>query len=140
MTDYYTALCVEPNASVEEIEAAYQEQLAARRAKRQKNADLHQAIAVLGDPVLRTAYDLKRRGSAVSGKLVAAKDTAVDSISDVIAEIDVAEVAKQASEVGLKGVVLLSGAVARIGEATTVLSRRVQVGAARRLNRMGGES
>lgn len=138
MVDHYEALCVEPNASFEEIEEAFETQLAACRAKRQRSGDVYQAIAVLGDPVLRVAYDLKRSGSAVSCKLACAKDSTVGTVSDAIAEIDVADVVKQAREAGLKGVVLLCGATARAGDVTAALCRRLQVAAANYLNESRG--
>lgn len=138
--DHYRTLGLEPGASAEEIKSAYESVLANRKARRQKNGDVHQAIAVLGDPTLRAAYDLKRHGSAVSDKLLSAKDAAVGTVADVIAEVDMAEVMRQAREVGLKGVVVLSGASARTAELTMIVSRKVQVAAARRLGSVSDPS
>jgi len=127
--DHYAALGVEPGATVQEIETAYEEQLELRRAKRKKNGDLHQAIAVLGDPMLRRTYDLKRTGTALSLRLSDTKDAA----ADVIADIDVVEVARQTRQTALKGIVLVSGVTAKVGDMTALVSRKVQVAAARRL-------
>lgn len=132
--DHYRTLGVDHDASADEIEAAYESVLASRKARRQKNGDVHQAIAVLGDPTLRRAYDLKRHGAAVSDRLVSVKDAAMGTVADVVAEVDVAELARQARDVGLKSVVLISGVSARAAELTMIMSRKVQVAASRQLD------
>jgi DnaJ-class molecular chaperone len=133
MTDHYQVLGVEQGARQEEIAAAYQDLLAARRAKRQKTSDVVAAFAIVGDPTMRKAYDLAKFGVATSERIVEAKVTAVGFARDVVAEIDVQDLAHQAGQVVLKTLVLTSGATARVAEVTAHVSRAVQVAASRRL-------
>lgn len=130
MTDPYQVLGVDPRARQEEVEAAFEEALAARRASRKGASDLHAAFAVVGDPSLRKAHDLVQMGRLTNERLSAAKDAAVDALP----EIDWAEVRREATQTALKVTVMLSGAAARAADATARVSRRVQIKAAKRIN------
>lgn len=131
MTDHYKVLCVDPGAKQEEVQIAFDELLAARRARRQKVGDVYAAMAVVGDPTLRKAYDLARFGEAAGDKLVGVRTAAVE----VIQEIDIRELLAQTREVALKVTVVGSGAVAKAAEFTAKASRGVQLVASRRLER-----
>lgn len=136
--DHYEVLGIDRHASSEEITAAFDLAIEARRAKRQRTADLHAAYAVLSEPTLRSAYDLARFGASAAriAKKVADKATEVASqTKDAIPEVDFEEVARDAWRTTLKSVVLVSGATARVADATGALSRRLQTAAAQRLSR-----
>lgn len=133
MTDFYGTLGLEPGARHEEIKAAFEEMLEARRSRRQRTSDLHAAFAVVGDPTLRKAYDLARFGVETSERITEAKMAAVGFAQDVVADIDIRELAQQAREVVLKSIVLTSGVTARAAELMARVSRTVQVAASRQL-------
>ncbi len=130
MTDPYEVLGVDHRAPQEEVESAFEEALAARRASRKSASDLYSAFAVIGDPTLRKAHDLVQLGRATNEKLAAAKGAAIDALP----EIDWAEVRREARQAALKATVLVSGAAARVADATARVSRRVQVEAAKRID------
>lgn len=135
MTDYYSLLSVDPGAKQEEMQAAFDELLATRRARRQKTSDLHAAFAVIGEPTMRRAYDMARFGTATSERLVHAKAVTIDFAKDAIPEIDIREVLSQTKEVALKVTVLGSGAIAKAAEVTATVSRAVQLAASKQLTR-----
>lgn len=135
MTDHYEQLGVLSGAKTEEIEAAFQQLLVTRRAKRQRTSDLHVAHAVLSDRSLRRAYDLARFGIATSDRFIHTKAVTVKFAKDHIPDIDVLELMAQAREVALKAAILGSGAVARTAEMTSTVSRAVQLAASRRLSK-----
>jgi len=135
MTDHYEVLGVEQNARQEEIQVAFDELLASRRSRRQKTSDLHAAIAIIGDPTMRKAYDLSRFGIATSDRLVHAKAVTIGFAKDAIPDVDVREVAAQAREVLLKVTVLGSGAIAKVADVTGSLSRAIQVAASKQLEK-----
>lgn len=127
----YEVLGVDSRARQEEVEAAFQEAVAARRVSRKSTSDLHAAYAVLGDPTLRRAHDIVQLGHATNEKLTVAKDAVVEALPDV----DWAEVRQNAWQVGLKATVLVSGFTARAADAAARVSRRVQTEAAKRIDR-----
>lgn len=129
MTDPYLVLGVDPRARQEEVHAAFEEVLAARKARRSKTSDVHAAYAVLGDASLRRTYDLTRLGRATSERLSDAKEAALEVLPDV----NWGEVGRGAVQVGLKSTVLVSGAMAKVADIVGSLSRRVQVEAAKRI-------
>lgn len=136
MSDYYEILGIEKDAQTEEIPAAFEALLTSRRAKRQRTSDLHAALAVLADPILRTAYDavLAGKTSAGVGGPKGAVGEAALLVRDVISEIDVEEVARQAWQLTLKTVVVVSGTTAKAADVTGTFARTVQVAAAKRLS------
>lgn len=127
----YEVLGVDSRAHQEEVEAAFNEAVEARRASRRSVADLHAAFAVIGDPTLRRTYDVVQLGHAANERLAVAKDAVTEALPDV----DWAEVRQQAVQVGLKTTVLITGLTARAADATARVSRRVQVEAAKRIDR-----
>lgn len=127
--DLYAVLGVDPRARQEEVEAAFNEAVEARRASRKSASDLHAAFAVLGDGSLRKAYDLVQLGHATNERLTVAKDAIVEAMP----EVRWIEVRQHAWQVTLKAAVLVSGFTARAADTTARVSRRVQVGAARRI-------
>lgn len=137
MTDqnHYSVLSVSPSATKEEVKAAFEEVLAARRAKRASTFDVHAAYAVLGDPMLRRAYDMARLGRATSERVSQTTAQAAELAKDVLPEVNWAEVRQNAWVTGLKATVLISGATARAADITGAVSRRLQLVAARRLAR-----
>ena len=135
MEDQYQVLGLEQGARQEEVQAAFDELLAARKARRGKTSDLHVACAVLSDPVLRRAHDLARMGISAGGKLSKTKDAALGFAADAIPDIDVAEVVAQIRELGLKLTVVGCGALAKGADVTARASRAVQSAARRRLLR-----
>ena len=133
VTDHYQVLGVEPGAGQEEVQAAFDEALAARRARRQKTSDVHVAYAVLGDPALRRAYDLARVGEAASGKLVHAKAVTIEFAKEAIPEVDLNEVRRHTWQSVLRATVFVTGVTAKASEVTGALSRQVQQEAAKRI-------
>jgi DnaJ-class molecular chaperone len=133
MTDHYAVLGVDRVSSQEDVAAAFERLLAARKAHRQKTSDLHVAYAILADAGLRRAYDLACFGAAASDRIVEARTSIVGYAQDVVADIDVQDLARQAGQVALKALVLTSGATARAAELTARVSRAVQVAASRGL-------
>jgi len=127
----YEVLGVDSRASQEEVEAAFHEAVEARRASRKSASDLHAAFAVVGDVSLRRAYDLVQLGHATNEKLTGARDAIVEALPDV----NWTEVRMQAWQTTLKAAVLISGASAKVADAAARVSRRVQVEAARRIER-----
>ncbi len=132
--DHYKTLGLEPGAKQVEIEAAFEEQLAARKARRGRTADLHAAHAVLGDVALRRSYDAVRLGHDAGARLIQAKDSAIDLAKDVAPDVDWAEVGRSAWQTTLKATVLVAGASAKVSDLTASLSRRVQTAAAARIS------
>jgi DnaJ-class molecular chaperone len=129
---YYETLGIETGAKQGEVRAAFDEQLAARKARRGRTSDLHAAFAVLSDPTLRKAYDLARLGSAASEKLVSAKEGAVrvaTHLGDSVSEIDVQEVVQDVWRTTLKAVVVTSVVTEKVGEAAAQVSRRMRAAA-----------
>lgn len=135
MDDLYGVLKVEKGADKGEIDAAFARALSERRARRAKTSDLHVAYAILTDNGLRRSYDLARFGVQTGERIVEAKVTAVGFAQDVVAEIDLQDLARQMREVALKTVVLTSGATARAAELTAQVSRSVQGVASRQLTK-----
>lgn len=136
MHDYYEILGLESKASAEEIETAFRSTLETRQAKRQRTSDVHVAHAVLSDSALRHAYDAARIGVALVEKVNDVRTTtmqAASQASELIPDIDFKEVASQAWQTTLKATVLTAGVAARAGEVASVLSRRLQVAAAKQL-------
>lgn len=131
MTDPYEVLGVDHRAPQEEVESAFEEALAARRASRKGASDIHAAFAIVGDPTLRKAHDLVQLGRTTNERIAAAKDAAIDALP----EVDWAEVRREARQAALKATVLVSGATARVAEAAARVSRRVQIEAAKRIDR-----
>ena len=127
----YEVLGVDSRARQEEVEAAFHDVVEARRASRKSTSDVHVAFAVIGDPSLRKAYDMVQLGRLTNEKLGIAKDTVVEALP----EVDWAEVLREAQQVTLKATVLISGIAARAADATARVSRRVQVAAAKRIDR-----
>jgi hypothetical protein len=72
MTDHYAVLGVDRVSSQEDVAAAFERLLAARKTHRQKTSDLHVAYAILADAGLRRAYDLACFGAAASDRIVEA--------------------------------------------------------------------
>ena len=134
MTDHYSVLNLKIGAGQEEVDAAFDEVLAARRAKRQKTSDVHVAHAVLSDAGLRRTYDVTLRGVLAGERLAEAKDTAVEIVKDAIPVIKWSEVRKNAVQITLQTSVLVSGATAKVSDATGSVSRRVQTAAAKRIS------
>lgn len=135
MQDHYQVLSVDPKASSEEVKAAFDQALASRRARRQKTSDVHVALAVLGDPTLRRAYDLARAGEAVTDKLVYAKAVTIDAARDSIPDVHWGEVRRHAWQTLLRTTVLVTGATARAADVTGSVSRGLQHQAAKRITR-----
>jgi len=133
--DYYGNLGVTANATSEEIEGAFQELVASRRASHRGTSDLSAAFAVIGNPTMRKTHDLARFGIVTSERLVHAKATTVDFARNAIPEIDVKELVSQTREVALKLTVLGTGAITRAAELTATVSRAVQVAASRQLEK-----
>lgn len=131
MTDPYQVLGVDPRAHQEEVEAAFEKAVAVRRASRKSASDVHAAFAVIGDPTLRKAHDLVQLGRVTNEKLSAAKGAAIEALP----EINWADVRREARQTALKATVLVSGVAARVADATARVSRRVQVEAAKRIDR-----
>lgn len=130
--NYYETLGIEPGAKQDQIQAAFDEQLAVRKARRGRTSDLHAAFAVLADPTLRKAYDLARLGSAAGEKLVGAKDgvaRVASHLGAAVSEIDIQEVAHDAWRTTLKAVVVTSVVTEKVAEATARVSRKVRVAA-----------
>lgn len=136
MTDqnHYSVLGLEPGAKQEEIGAAFEEQLAARKARRGRTSDLHAANAVLGDPTLRRAYDAARIGHEAGARLAGAKDSVVDFAKDVAPDVDWIEVARSAWQTSLKMTVVVAGVAVKVADATSAFSRRVQSAAAQQID------
>lgn len=135
MTDHYSVLSLSPDSSREEVTAAFEEVLAARKAKRARTSDVHAAYAVLGEPALRHVYDMARFGRATSEKVTQTKEQAIELAKEALPDIDWAEVRQNAWQTTLKATVLLAGATARAADFTGVASRRLQAEAARRIDR-----
>ena len=133
MTDHYNVLKLDRGASQSEVQSAFDELLAARRARRQKTSDLHAAMAVLGDPAVRRGYDLSLLREAAGERIVHAGAVTIEFAKDAVPDIDVREVLAQTKEVALKMTVLGSGAIAKAAEFTASASRAVQVAASRQL-------
>lgn len=129
--DHYEVLGLEPGAKAEEIEAAFEQLVIIRKEKRQRTADVFAAYAVLSEPALRAMYDMTRLGQAAHEKLADAKD----AVSEILPEVDWAEVRREAKQAALKATVLISGATARAADTTARISRRLQVAAAKRIDR-----
>ncbi len=129
--DHYEVLGLEPGAKAEEIEAAFEQQVAVRREKRQRTADVYAAYAVLSEPALKAMYDMTRLGRATNEKLVVAKEVVAEAMPDV----DWGEVRQQTWQTTPKVTVLVSGLAAKAADATGRFSRRVQAGAAKRIDR-----
>jgi hypothetical protein len=127
--DLYAVLGAGARARHEEVEAAFEDVLAARKARRSKTSDVRAAFAVLGDVNLRRTYDLTRLGRVASERLC---EVAASSI-EVLPDANWSEVANSAVQVGLKSTVLISGATAKVADVVGTLSRRVQVMAAKRI-------
>lgn len=132
--DYYEVLGIKKDARTEEVASAFESLLSARRARRQKTSDLHAAIAVLSDPVLRAAYDriLNGGSSWVTGPKNIAGEAAL-LVRDAVSEVDLEEVIDQTWELTLKAVVVVSRTVAKGSDLTGSLSRRLQRAASDRL-------
>jgi curved DNA-binding protein CbpA len=134
MTNHYSVLGLEVGATREQVDAAFDEVLAARRAKRQKTSDVHVAHAVLSDDGFRGTYDLALRGAAAGERLSGAKDAVVEAVVDAIPDIQWSEVRKNAVQAALQTTVLVAGFTARASDLTASVSRRVQSAAARKLS------
>lgn len=129
--NHYEVLGVEPGAKAEEIEAAFERQVAARKEKRQRTADVYAAYAVLSEPALKAMYDMTRLSRATNERLAVAKDVVTDALPDV----DWSEVRQQAWQTSLKVAVLVSGLTAKAADTAGQVSRRVQRAAASRIDR-----
>jgi len=127
--DHYSVLGIDRHARQEEVQAAFDEVLAARRARRSKTGDVFAAFAILSQPTLRVAYDAVLFGRSASEKLSDVRDVA----SEVLPDVHWGEVARGAVQVGLKSTVLVSGGMAKVADVVGSLSRRVQVEAAKRI-------
>jgi len=135
MIDQYSVLKLDRGAKPEEVQRAFDELLAARRAKRQRTSDLHAAIAVLGDPTLRKAHDLALLGEATNDKLVHAKAVTIEFAREKMPDVDLKEVSRHAWQTLLRTTVLVTGLTARVSEVTGVVSRQIQQVAAKRITR-----
>ena len=136
MTDFYSVLGVQPSATAEEIVSASEELLGVRKARRQRTGDIHAAVAVLGDPTLRRAFDVARFGQATGARLVRTKDTAVvvaGQVVEMVPDIDLQELARSTWQAALRAVVLTTGATAKVADVTAFVSRKVQSEAAKRI-------
>jgi hypothetical protein len=133
MIDQYSVLKLERGAKQEEVQLAFDELLAARRAKRQRTSDLHAAITVLGDPTLRKAHDLALLGEATNDKLVRAKVATIEFARENIPDVDLKEVSRHAWQTFLRTTVLVTGMTARVSEVTGSVSRQLQHEAAKRI-------
>jgi hypothetical protein len=127
----YKVLGVDSRASQAEVEAAFEEAVAARRSSRRSASDIHASFAVIGDPTLRKAYDLVQLGHATNERLTVAKDAIVEAMPEVRWD----EVRQQAWQVTLKTTVLVSGFTARAADVAARVSRGVQAEAAKRIDR-----
>jgi len=133
MANHFEVLGIEPTAKQEEIIAAFDELLAARRAKRQKTSDLQQAIAVVGDPVLRKAYTAMLVTGSAGDKLVHAKAVTIEFAKEAMPEVDLNEVRRHAWQTLLRTTVLVTGMTAKASEVTSAVSRQIQQEAAKRI-------
>jgi curved DNA-binding protein CbpA len=135
MTNHYEVLGLKVGgATSEQVDAAFDEVLAARRAKRQKTSDVHVAHAVLSDDGLRRTYDLALRGAIAGDRLTGAKDAAIEIVRDAIPEIDFNDVRRHAWQSLLRTTVLIAGATAKVSDMTGVASRQLQREAAKRID------
>lgn len=116
------------------MDAAFDQVIAARRAKRQKTSDVHVAHAVLSDEGLRRTYDLALRGVAAGERIVGAKDAVVEVVSEAIPDVDWAEVRRSTIKATLQTTVLVAGLAAKASDVTGSVSRRIQSAAAKRLS------
>lgn len=82
-SSYYQTLGVEKDARQEEIRVAFEETLAARKARRARTSDVHAAFAVIGDVNQRRVYDLTRWGRASSERLSEAAELAIGVAREV---------------------------------------------------------
>lgn len=133
MTDHYWALGLEPSATQDEVSQAFERELAARKARRARTSDLHSAMAVLGDPALRRAYDLARLGESASQKLVHARAVALESARENAPDVDLREVRRHAWQTCLRATVVTTGVTARVADITGAVSRSIQASASRRI-------
>lgn len=133
MTDHYSALGVEPGATQDEVSQAFERELATRKARRAKTSDLHSAIAVLGDPALRRAYDLARLGESASQKLVHAKAVTLEFARENVPDVDLQEVRRHAWQTCLRATVVTTGVTARVADVAGAVSRSIQAAASRRI-------
>lgn len=133
MTNHYEVLGVEPGTKQEEVQAAFDQALSVRRARRQKTSDLYSAFAVIGDPTLRRAYDLARFGEAAGDKIVLAKTATIEFAKEAIPEVDLNEVRRHAWQTLLRTTVLVTGVTAKASEVTGAVSRQIQQEAAKRI-------
>jgi curved DNA-binding protein CbpA len=133
MTDHYEVLGVERTASDLEIQAAFDERLTAAKAKRRRTSDLHAAIAVLGDPTLRKAFDLARLGEAAGSKLVHAKAVTLEFARENVPDVDLREVRRHGWQTVLRGTVVATGVTARVADFAGSVSRSIQREASKRI-------
>ncbi len=133
MANHFDVLGISPTAKQEEIQVAFDQLLAARRAKRQRTGDLYQAISVVGDPVLRKAYTAVLLTESAGDKLVHARAVTLEFARDNLPDVDLKEVSRHAWQTFLRTTVLVTGATAKASEVTGAVSRRVQQEAARRI-------
>lgn len=132
--DLFEVLGVDRHANKEELEAAYETALADRQRRRRSSADVRAAYAVLSDPSLRRAHELALLGREAGRRIGAAREAVEDRLPDV----DWAEVRHESWQTALKATVLASGVTARMADATGSIARRVQLAAARRIERSAG--
>lgn len=136
MTDYYKVLGVQPSATAEEIVSASEELLGVRKARRQRTGDIHAAVAVLGDPTLRRAFDVARFGAATGARLVSTKEAAVvvaGQVVEMVPDVDFQELTRSTWQAALRAVVFTSGMAAKVADVTASVSRRVQSEASKRI-------
>jgi len=125
MTDHYQTLGVDRKAEQHEIATAAEELLAVRKAKRQRTADVHAALAVLGDPSMRKAYDL-----VVTGKIVGEKaGVVIEQVRDAVPDVDLRQLSCEAKQLSLKVIVLLSRMAGRTAESVCSISRWTETAA-----------
>lgn len=126
--NHYEALGLAPGANGAEVRSAFDEMLAARRAKRQRTSELHAAIAVLGDPVLRAAYDASLMGRGAFAKAAGLSDEVATAVGDMktrAGEVDYAALGGQVWQLTLRVVVLASDSTVAVASLTSRVSKRV---------------
>lgn len=136
MIDPYSVLNLDRGASQNDIQAAFQELLAARKARRQNANDLHVAVAILSDAGLRRTWDLECLGVATTEKLVKTKDAAIEvagQVAEMVPEIDLKEAVRSAWQATLRVIVLTTGTTAKAAELTAMVSRTIQLEAGKRI-------
>lgn len=133
MANHFDVLGISPTAKQEEIQVAFDQLLATRRAKRQKTSDLYQAISVVGDPVLRKAYTAVLLTESAGDKIVRARRVTLEFARENTPDVDLKEVSRHAWQTFLRTAVLVTRVTARVSEVTGSVSRQLQHEAAKRI-------